>query len=148
MTIATRSFEHIVLLASLSFLALSTGFLAGMLASVEDTPITLKPDTRPKVPTVQIHGVRNGLLHGRIIGNARVSIGDAIFVQSGAFALDAAPLLRNEVTVNIPAYARFAASVRGTKYYPINAAAARRIAPKNRIYFRSELEAENAGYSL
>ncbi len=134
-----------LLLASFC-LALSSGYLSGRLIANHPSPITLRPDTRPPVPVVQIAGVRNGLLHGKIIGNARVSIGNQIFTQSGVFALPAGPILKNEISVVIPAWAEFVASKKGKKYYAVDSSSGRGIAPANRVYYRSQKEAEGAGY--
>jgi micrococcal nuclease len=46
-----------------------------------------------------------------------------------------------------PASARYAASARGSVYYPVTCDEWRRLAPANRIFFASSAEAENAGYA-
>ena len=141
-----RSLERISLFLAAFCLALCSGYLSGRMLSVSQTEVTLRPDTRPPVPTVHIRGVRNGLLHGQIIGSARVVIGSNVMTQSGVFAFDAGPLLINEISITIPSWATYVASKRGTRYYPINAAAAKNIVPQNRLYFRSRQDAESAGY--
>lgn len=44
--------------------------------------------------------------------------------------------------------ARFMASVNGEKYYPVGCKAANRIKEENRIWFSSEKEAREMGYTL
>jgi len=85
-------------------------------------------------------------LHGEIIGSARVSIGKHVLTQSGVFALDAGPILYNQIAVQVPEGARFVASKRGSKYYAVDSAGGSNLAPANRIYFSSKEEAESAGY--
>ena len=140
------SMQRITLLLAVFCFAMSSGFLSGRLIATRSTPITFPEDTRPSIPVITIEGVRNGLLYGEITGNARVSIGKEIFTQSGMFTLDAAPLLRNEISVVIPAWAGFVASKNGKKYYPVDSASGRNIVPKNRVYFASPEAAETAGY--
>lgn len=146
MITTNTSLERICLLLAVTSLSMSVGFLSGRIASQHPVPTTLKEDRRPLVPTVHIEGVRNGLLHGSITGSARIVMGDQILTQSGIFALDASPLLRNEVSVVVPSDAQYVASTRGKKYYPVFSAAGDRISPKNRVYFSSEAEAELAGF--
>lgn len=86
------------------------------------------------------------MLHGSIIGSARVFIGDEYFVQSGVFVMDASSLFTNEILLVVPDGAEFVASKRGKKYYPVFSSAGENISPQNRIYFSSEAEAEKSGY--
>ena len=138
--------HRITLLLAVFCLALSSGFLIGRLISNNRSPITIVEDTRPPVPVITIEGVRNGLLYGEITGSARVSIGKELFTQSGMFALDAGPLLRNEVSVVVPAWAAFVASKNGKKYYAVDSSSGRNITPKNRVYFETAGQAERAGF--
>ena len=133
-------------LLSVLCLAICSGVYIGRLLAHTPPTLSLKPDTRCRVPVVQIDGVQNGLLHGSVVGNARVAIGDDIVVQSGAFALNADILLRNEIWVHVPPNAKFVASKKGKKYYDISEAGGERIVPSNRVYFSSVEEAEQAGY--
>jgi len=127
-------------------LALSVGYLSGRMLAISLAPIAVQNDTRLLVPTVHIEGVRNGLLHGNMKGNARVYIGKTVFTESGVFAIDATNLLVNTVEVQIPEGMHFVASVRGKKYYPVFSSSGDRITLKNRLYFRTAKEAESAGY--
>ncbi len=138
--------QKIALLFAAFCFAISSGFLSGRLIANHRSPITIVEDTRPQVPVITLEGVRNGLLYGEITGNALVSIGKDLFTQSGIFALDAGPLLRNELLVVVPPWAAFVASKNGKKYYPVDSSSGRSITPKNRVYFRHASEAEAAGY--
>lgn len=141
-----ESFSRITLLIASFCFAVSSGFLTGRLLLNHESQITMYPDTRPPIPTIHIRGIQNGLLHGKIIGNARVVFQQTVLTQSGIFAIDSSPLLRNEISVVVPAWAQFVASKKGKKYYPVFSAAGQRIAPANRVYFRTEEEAMRAGY--
>lgn len=112
-------------------------------------PMQMIRDTRPLVPTIVLQGVRNGVLHGHIVGSGgRLFIGDAHVVPTatGAFRAPAFPALINQVVVRVPQGMQFVASARGTKYYPVLSKSGERIAPDNRVYFGTEKEAEVAGY--
>jgi len=143
-----ESLDRISLYFALFCLTASSGFLSGRLITNDESPITVVKDQRPLIPTIHIEGIRNGLLHGSIKGSARVVIGSEIFTQSGIFALDASPLLFNQIVIIVPDNAQFLASTRGKKYYPVFSSAGERITPKNRIYFSTAEEAQRAGYHL
>ncbi len=127
--------------------ALSAGYVSGRAISVKPNPLRIVPEIRLTTPTVQIDGIRNGLLHGRIRGSARVIFGDSVLTQSGVFAIDATTLLRNTIEVVVPSEAQYVASQKGKKYYPVFSAGGSRIVPQNRVYFRTKQEAESAGFS-
>ncbi|PIR53826.1 hypothetical protein COU75_04020 [Candidatus Peregrinibacteria bacterium CG10_big_fil_rev_8_21_14_0_10_42_8] len=139
------SMKHILLISAFT-LSLSAGYLSGRTIVSNPAGIIIQADTRPLVPTIHIEGVRNGLLHGSIKGNARMTIGKTVFTESGIFAIDAADVFVNTVHVIIPDGMQFVASKRGKKYYPVFSTSANRMALKNRLYFRTAEEAESAGY--
>lgn len=141
-----KSVDRAVLLFAAFCLSMSSGFLSGRMLSLDSTGFSLQEDKRPAVPTVSIEGIRNGMLHGSIIGSARVFIGDEYFVQSGVFVMDASSLFTNEILLVVPDGAEFVASKRGKKYYPVFSSAGENITPQNRIYFSSTEEAEKSGY--
>ena len=126
--------------------ALSLGYLAGNRIAIHPLPMVIQKDTRPLVPIVRIDGVDNGILHGSIVGNARLAIGSIVLTQSGKFALDSSDVLVNTVHVVVPDGMRFVASSRGKKYYPVFSSSASRLSVQNRIYFKTEEEALRAGY--
>ncbi len=141
-----ESLPRMTLFLATFCLAASCGFLTGRLISYNPSPVTLVPDTRKPIPTVHIRSIQNGLLHGNIIGSARVVFDKKVLTQSGIFAIDAGPLLRNEILIVVPDWAQFVASRKGKKYYPVLSSGGERITPANRVYFRSAAEAEGVGY--
>ena len=142
----TNDKSQTIVLISLYFLSISSGYLSGRLITNDQLPITFQKDQRTPIPTIQINGVRNGLLHGKIVGSARLSIGDTVLTQSGVFALDAGSLLKNQIDIVVPDGMQFVASSRGKKYSPVFSAGGERIIPGNRVYFRNAEEAEISGY--
>lgn len=141
-----QSLERVSLLFAFFCISLCSGFLSGRLIINNESQISVQPDTRPLIPTLQITGIRNGLLYGSIQGSARISIGKTILTQSGVFAVDASTLLTNEIPITIPNGVQFVASTRGKKYYKVFSSAGEKITPKNRVYFKTEGDAERAGY--
>jgi len=126
--------------------ALSSGYIIGSRIAIHALPLTIQADTRLPVPTVRIDGVDNGIVHGSIIGNARLVIGSAVLTQSGKFALDNSDALINTIHIVIPDGMQFVASSRGKKYYPVFSSKGNAISVKNRIYFHTENDAVKAGY--
>jgi len=140
-------------LASVILLAATFGYISGRivtirLAAADVPPIRLVPDTRPLIPVVQVDGIRNGLVHGRVSSGARLFINGALVLPaaSGAFAVPGGALLTNEITVIVPPGMQFVASKTGKKYYPVTSAGGERIVPQNRVYFPSAEAARAAGY--
>ncbi len=114
------------------------------------TLLTLVQDARPRVCTVEVDGMRDGSIAGRITGSGRVFIGttQAIPNASGSFLVAAGDFLTNRITITIPPGMKFVASKRGTKYYALQSSQAKSIAPANRVYFATPAEAEAAGFRL
>ena len=136
-----------------AILAAAFGYLAGRIidthiAMASVSPLAVVPDTRPRVPVVNIEGIRNGFIEGMMSSGARLIIGETYVVPtaSGTIRVAAAPFLTNHVTVEVPVGMRFVASKAGKKYYPVNSAAGSRLKPENRVYFATEEEARRAGY--
>lgn len=139
--------QRFVLIIPAFVLALATGYLHGRILSIHQHPLVLRTDNRPLIPTVTLTRIRNGNLEGEIRGNVRFFIGDhPVIGGSGSFVIPAGPLLKQVIEVNVPADARFVASKRGKKYYPVDASQAKSIAPGNRVYFQTSSQAEAAGY--
>ena len=139
-------------LLSTILLAILLGYLLGRLTtlrfSLPETEISLVDDTRPGIPIVRIEGIRDGLIRGSIQGKARLFLGEEYIIpnESGAIAIEPDIFLEDIVTVLIPEGMNFVASKRGKKFYPVFSSQGERIVPKNRLYFKTEGEAENAGY--
>ncbi len=132
-------------------LALALGILLGCIFSITwrtIPPTILREDTRPIIPVIMITGVQNGSLTGIMRGDVRFFVRDTQVLPSasGSFKAPAGSLLKNLTTVKVPAGMKFAASKRGTKYYPVASRSAQNLSPENRIYFRSAADAEAAGY--
>lgn len=133
-------------------LAVTCNFMLGQLSALRsvasNVEISLEPDTRPLAPTVHLDGIRNGMLEGALLGDARFILGDEVVTPTaeGTFSVDPSGFLRNEVTVVVPPGAQFVASERGKYYYPVLSARGNALSPKTRIYFGSEEEAVAAGF--
>ena len=130
-----------------SALALVLGILMGVLiqaSRAELPPTVLREDTRTPVPVVRIDGIDGTDLTGVARGEVRLFHGEQqiLTTGSGAFRITIPGL-----TAAAPAGMRFAASKRGTKYYPSGSPAAQRLSPANIVYFRDAAAAEAAGYT-
>lgn len=128
-----------------------SGYIAGRVWTLQqfaDPPFRLEPDTRQRIPVVQVEGVREGMIVGRISGDVRVFWGDDMVLPdgSGSFRLRSDILLTEEVQVQIPEGVRFVASRKGKKYYPVTSAMGERIKPENRVYFPTADDAEASGF--
>lgn len=136
----------VILLTLLGYL---TGRLTTARLDIPQTQITFREDLRPTVSVVEIHGIQDGMLRGRIQGDVRAFIGDMQILPtgSGTFALVADDtLLTNVLSIRVPETARYVASRKGSKYYPVASKSGERIVLKNRVYFETSTEAEEAGY--
>ena len=143
---------YIAQLLGLVILAGTVGYLLGRLLtlefSIQDTAVTLESEVRDSVPVVHIEKILNGELIGEIQGDVRFVLGDDIIVpdENGEVRAPADPLLTDIITVEVPEWAHFVASSKGTKYYPVDSSQGERIVPANRVYFETQEEAEEAGY--
>lgn len=133
------------------FLAVGIGYLMGRLhesfLKIPKTALQIVPDKRARVPVVNIDDVQQGMIHGTASGHVRI-FGENHMVVPDAQGVFVIPLssLRRTVEIRVPDGARFAASKNGKKYYDITSAAAARLKPETRVYFRTSEEAERAGY--
>lgn len=112
-------------------------------------PITvLREDVHEPVPVIHMREINDGAIVGTIDQRARLVLGEDIVVpkEDGSFRIDAKKFLVNVVDVKIPHGVLFVASSRGKNYYPVDSSAGKKLAPRNRIYFRSAAEAEAMGY--
>ena len=130
---------------------LACGYVLGRLHASFDaipkTPLQIIPDTRARVPVVSIDDIQQGIMHGTASGHVRIFGENHMVVPDaqGAFAIPLSSL-RRTVEIRVPDDAKFAASKNGKKYYDITSAAAARLKPETRVYFRTSEEAERAGY--
>lgn len=144
--------EHRLLIAA----SIVTAALCGMAANQlwmshilsKTKAFSLVPDVRPKVCTVIVDGIRDGNIEGTLTGSGRVFIGDvqALPDRDGSFSVSADTFLTQKITVAVPPGSQFVASKKGSKYYPLKSTSGQKIAPANRVYFRSREEAAAAGY--
>lgn len=131
-------------------------FASGVLIGATLTAYAVRGSSPPRiieddatgVPVVTIEGILDGALSGRAEGNVRIGArGELVPVDgSGSFRITDRALLTNTVTLRAPAWARFVASRRGKIYWPLSSSEAARIVLENRLYFRTAVEAEGAGY--
>lgn len=143
--------DRLLFWSGLIVLAGLSGYTAGRVVTLRqwaDPPFLLEPDLRPRVPVIQVEGVEEGEIVGRISGEARVFWGEEMIIPdgSGTFRIPSRMLLTEDVMVAIPDGMRFVASRRGKRYYPVASAMANRLALAYRVYFRSAEEAEAAGF--
>lgn len=132
-------------------LSLILGVFIGIIVrttSIPVPPTVIREDTRKPVPVVTISGVEDNHIAGSAHGDVRVFLGDKMVIPdgSGSFRVPAGDLFQNVTTVRIPSGMHFVASKRGKKYYPVDAPAAAKLAPANRVYFQDAASAERAGY--
>lgn len=138
------TFVGLIVLVGLS------GYIAGRTVSLQelaDPPFRLEPDVRPRVPVVQVEGIQEGVVIGRISGDVRVFWGEHMVIPdgSGAFRI-AEDSLMEEMIVRVPDSMQFVASRRGKKYYPVTSPMGERIKPENRVYFPTANDAEASGF--
>lgn len=129
------------------------GFLMGRIVSMhlyeDESPIRVVKDAGNTIPTVNIFGLQDGRVRGSIQGDVRVLIAEqsANPRPDGSFDVSAGSFFINYVSIKIPDGMKFVASKTGKKYYSVTSGNGERIAPENRVYFKTAIEAENAGYS-
>ena len=150
---AQHPYRTLLLLTGLLVLALLLGGVIGYMVALQwrsVQPLTIREDTRTKIPVVQINGMSNGTIRGVVTGDVRVFIGDSVVVPTGtgSFQVPVPKGFAQQAVAQIqaPAGMQFVASSRGKKYYPLNDPSAAKLAPQNRIYFRDAESAVKAGY--
>jgi hypothetical protein len=141
-------------LASWTCLVLLLGYFLGTFAmQLEEAQspspvIPLHRDIHRRAPIVHIEEINNGKIVGVVGTGARLVIGHEVIIPrpDRSFTIDAEPFLVNIIDTPVPPGMQFVASSRGKNYYPISSSAGQKLTPENRIYFRTEVEAERAGY--
>ena len=115
----------------------------------QQTHLAIEEVQADTIPVVRVQGIRNGRIEGTVDPGARLFIGDAYIdtQHSADFSVDAATILTNIITVEVPSGMHFVASRLGKKYYGVQSAGGNRISVKNRVYFASEAQAQAAGYT-
>ena len=108
----------------------------------------LQEDIHQYVPVVRVQEINRGNIIGSIDAGTRLVMADSVIIpeSDGSFSVPARPFLVNIIDVKIPEGMHFVASKRGKKYYAVTSSAGQKLNPENRRYFRTEGEAEAAGY--
>lgn len=128
----------------------SLGFYRGIQGNFE--ALAVSGELNPKVSTLKLLEVSNGKLRGLIEGRkTRIAYrSDQILSlkpqEYFEIPLESVDLKSYYLTQNTPEEAQFLASASGKYYYSIFDKQAYRISPANRIYFKSETEAQKQGY--
>ena len=111
--------------------------------------VQLHRDVHLRSPIVHVREISEGRIVGVVGTGARLVIGETVVIPkpNRTFAIAADSFLVNVFDVQVPDGARYVASRKGKKYYSVESSAGNRLAPQNRLYFRSAPEAEAMGYS-
>jgi len=128
--------------------SLGTFGLAVERVSAPPAITVLMEDVHEPLPVVRVREINNGAITGTVDQGARLVLGEDLVLpkEDGSFRIDAKAFLVNVIDIKIPHGVLFVASSRGKNYYPVDSSAGERLAPQNRIYFRSAAEAEAMGY--
>lgn len=135
------------------FFLLIFGYLLGRIVTshfiTEEHSLRVTAMTGALVPIIEIGNVRDGFLEVSVQGNVRMFSQNKILIadEHGIIRIPSKTFLTQFITVHVPEWASFVASKKGTKYYSVGSSAGQNIVPGNRIYFRDEESAMNAGYS-
>jgi hypothetical protein len=141
-----------------ALLILSIGLLSGYAlgfhrAKVNSFPaIRMVDDVNPKVATIEVLGVKNGELKGKLSGReARILISDqkALELQPGSeFGVPLSDACRTvSQKPSIPEGMNYVASRQGKYFYSVLNEKSWSMAEKNRLFFKTAEEAKKAGFS-
>jgi hypothetical protein len=142
-----RIIQHGPLAFCLS-LVLLLGFLLGYIAhALSPTPsaMAVREEIREMIPVITLQRPQAGYLEGSIKGDARVFVGDTVQVNESQFRI-AIPEASQKVKIVVPEGMNFVASKKGKKYYSVFSPEGEKLAPDNRIYFKTAADAEAKGY--
>lgn len=142
---------HTIVLVASVLLAFGCGALSGLVvAFAHDAgahPPVIVRGSGSVAAAVTLDGFRDGALRGRAAGVRIFAQGEAVDVApDGSFAIVHPSFRIEEVSIPVPEGMAFVASKKGKKYYAVDSAAGERIAPQNRLYFRTEVAAKAAGF--
>lgn len=133
-------------------------FLAGRISVQialypEDEPIAVIEDINRSVPVVEILELKDGILRGKVNEKSiRIKAGKQLVVASPdqSFELSLSDIglkvLSEGPILGAPDHAQFVASKRGKYFYALDSASAKKLSPKNLVFFQSEDDALKAGY--
>lgn len=140
-------------------LILSIGLITGYTAGLTEAKTRSFPEFKPVsklnsgIATIKFLKQENGVLYGQIDGQkARLAyspehIDDLNVGETFEIPLSQISLSAYYGALEIPEGVAYISSKTGKYYYGIMDPRALRITPKNRLYFQSSSEAENAGFS-
>jgi len=116
-------------------------------------PVEIVPDLADKIPLIHFEKIENGIMYGktgekevRFIVGPNKEKAEIYTSQGGEFNFPVIEILPMINKLPSPDWAQFAASSRGTKYWPLDAPEAFMLSAKNRVFFSNSEEAEKAGY--
>lgn len=115
------------------------------LKSNNTAQITSIPTT--EIPVITLETIENGELKGTVRGNARIVVknSEVKILPEGSFSTSVIDILPMLKMLPAPEGAQFVASKAGKKYYPLDSPSAFGLAPKNRVFYSTEEEAQKAG---
>lgn len=109
----------------------------------------LQKDINEGVPAIKILGIKDGELVGEITAKeVRVMTETEVATvdENLNFVLPFNSVLRKNLLFDVPPEMNYLASRQGKNFYNIYSGSAKKIAPQNRIFFRTKAEALFAGY--
>jgi len=117
-------------------------------------PVQVVEEINPKIPQIVINEIKDAKIIGSVnASEIRIKSGEQTAVpdEENKFEIDIQHLgyigpKRKIVKVTIPEWANFVASKSGKYYYEIDEKSAKKLSLANRVYFKTEEEAEEAGY--
>jgi len=148
------SLSETINLIILGCIILCLGYLIGRLTTdieINNNPppiIPLSFDINQKVPYVKINKITNNIMEGWILDkDVRLVVGEKLVeIQSDrTFQVDVQKII-NIIDIHIPAGMNYLASKKGKKYYSVYSKSGAKIKPANRIYFKTEQDAIQAGF--
>lgn len=150
-----KSIAHFILFSLLMFIAGGLiGYSAGHFKAVQATFPEIIPiqDTNPHQATIHLMEAKNGTLTGKVEGQkARIAYSSEHILELAAGESFEIPLSNIDLQLfylesQIPANTHFIASKSGKYYYHVLDKRSLGITPKNRVFFKTQEEAERAGY--
>lgn len=111
--------------------------------------LEIVPNQAETVPVIYFDKIENGVMYGKTgTKEARIIVADDEIntINNGEFNFSVLKILPMLQVLPAPEGMQFAASSKGTRYWPLDAPQAFLLAEQNRVFFASEEEAQNAGY--
>ena len=143
---------------ALFVISLMTSFALGLFAGVifnrieeleNRGPIEVVKANHERIPLIHFERIENGIMYGKTgEKELRFIVGENSIYSSfgGEFSFPVSEFLPMLKKIPSPEGALFVASKRGKRYWPLDAPEAFLLSEKNRIFFTSEEEAQNAEF--